>query len=87
MGNDQSVQKNQTAVTLVRNPATGEEITSVPSLSEPEVDAAIARAAAAFAAWRDVAPGDRARLLRRFAAPWTPTARSWPGSRWPTPAT
>ena len=68
MGNDQSVQKDQTAVTVVRNPATGEEITSVPSLSEPEVDAAIARASAAFASWRDVAPGDRARLLRRFAA-------------------
>jgi len=62
------VQKNQTAVTVVRNPATGEEITSVPSLSEPEVDTAIARASRAFESWRDVAPGDRARLLRRFAA-------------------
>jgi len=68
IGNDQSVQKNQTAVTVVRNPATGEEITSGPSLSEPEVDAAIARASVAFESWRHVAPGDRARLLRRFAA-------------------
>jgi acyl-CoA reductase-like NAD-dependent aldehyde dehydrogenase len=59
---------NQTAVTVVRNPATGEEITSVPSLNESEVDVAIARASAAFETWRDVAPGDRARLLRRFAA-------------------
>ncbi|MFI2276629.1 MULTISPECIES: aldehyde dehydrogenase family protein [Catenuloplanes] len=33
-----------------------------------ETDAAIARAAAAFESWRAVAPGDRARLLRRFAA-------------------
>ena len=55
-------------VTAVRNPATGEIISHVPSLSEPETDAAIGRAAAAFAGWRDVAPGDRARLLRRFAA-------------------
>ncbi|HXY27933.1 MAG TPA: aldehyde dehydrogenase family protein, partial [Acidimicrobiales bacterium] len=33
----------------------------------PEADAAIERAAGAFDAWRAVAPGDRARLLRRFA--------------------
>jgi acyl-CoA reductase-like NAD-dependent aldehyde dehydrogenase len=32
-----------------------------------ELDARIARAERAFAAWRRVAPGDRARLLRRFA--------------------
>src|SRR3954462_12586798 len=32
-----------------------------------ETDAAIARARGAFAQWRAVAPGDRARLLRRFA--------------------
>ena len=68
IGNDQCVQNNQTAVTVVRNPATGEEITTVPSLNESEVDEAIARASAAFEAWRHVAPGDRARLLRRFAA-------------------
>ncbi len=33
-----------------------------------ETDAAIARAEEAFPAWRDVAPGERARLLRAFAA-------------------
>jgi acyl-CoA reductase-like NAD-dependent aldehyde dehydrogenase len=49
----------------VRNPATGEVITTV----EPgDVDAAIEKAARAFGTWRRVAPGDRARLLRRFAA-------------------
>src|SRR3954470_17371758 len=32
-----------------------------------ETDAAIARARGSFAQWRAVAPGDRARLLRRFA--------------------
>jgi acyl-CoA reductase-like NAD-dependent aldehyde dehydrogenase len=31
------------------------------------VDARVERAHRAFAAWRAVAPGDRARLLRRFA--------------------
>ncbi|HVT42562.1 MAG TPA: aldehyde dehydrogenase family protein [Acidimicrobiales bacterium] len=52
----------------VRNPATGEVIAKIEGLTADETDAAIARAAAAFPAWRDVAPGDRARLLRRFAA-------------------
>ena len=52
----------------VRNPATGEIITKVEGLSAEETDAAIAVAAAAFEGWRAVAPGDRARLLRRFAA-------------------
>src|SRR5580698_1210669 len=52
----------------VRNPATGEIITKVEGFSAEETDAAIAAAAAAFEGWRAVAPGDRARLLRRFAA-------------------
>jgi acyl-CoA reductase-like NAD-dependent aldehyde dehydrogenase len=52
----------------VINPSTGAVLTSVPSLGEAETDAAIERAAAAFKSWRAVAPGDRARLLRRFAA-------------------
>jgi acyl-CoA reductase-like NAD-dependent aldehyde dehydrogenase len=52
----------------LRNPATGEIICTVEGLSAEETDAAIARAAVALASWRDVAPGDRARLLRRFAA-------------------
>jgi acyl-CoA reductase-like NAD-dependent aldehyde dehydrogenase len=52
----------------VRNPATGEVIVAVEGLGPDEVDAAIAGAAAAFTSWRDVAPGDRARFLRRFAA-------------------
>ena len=50
------------------NPATEEQITTVPQLSLDETDAAIERAAVAFESWRHVAPGDRARLLRRFAA-------------------
>jgi acyl-CoA reductase-like NAD-dependent aldehyde dehydrogenase len=50
------------------NPATGESIGDVPLASVEEADAAIERAAAAFEAWRAVAPADRGRLLRRFAA-------------------
>jgi acyl-CoA reductase-like NAD-dependent aldehyde dehydrogenase len=61
------VPNENSGVTTVRNPATGEVIRSIPALSEPEVDAAIGRAATAFETWRQVAPGDRARLLRRFA--------------------
>jgi len=53
---------------VVVNPATEETVTEVPSASVEEADAAIERAAEAFPAWRDLAPGERARLLRRFAA-------------------
>src|SRR5689334_17511350 len=52
----------------VVNPATEEVVARVPEASLEDTDAAIARAAAAFPKWRDVAPADRARLLRRFAA-------------------
>ncbi|MFC4949731.1 aldehyde dehydrogenase family protein [Pseudonocardia sp. GCM10023141] len=51
----------------VINPATGDVVESVALTSLEETDAAIAAAQAAFAGWRAVAPGDRARLLRRFA--------------------
>ncbi len=51
----------------VVNPATEEVIERVPLASVEEVDAAVARGRRAFRAWRDVAPGDRARLLRAFA--------------------
>jgi betaine-aldehyde dehydrogenase len=52
----------------VVNPATEEVVTEVPLASLAETDAAIERAHEAFPAWRAVAPGERARLLRRFAA-------------------
>ena len=52
----------------VINPATEEVVEVVPMASAEEVDAAVARAAAAYVTWRAVAPGDRARLLRAFAA-------------------
>jgi acyl-CoA reductase-like NAD-dependent aldehyde dehydrogenase len=55
-------------VTRVVDPASGSVVGEVVATTAGEVDAAIGRAAAAFPRWRDVAPGERARLLRRFAA-------------------
>jgi acyl-CoA reductase-like NAD-dependent aldehyde dehydrogenase len=54
--------------TAVLNPATEAVIAEVPVLGEDDVDAAVRRAVDAGPAWRGVAPADRARLLRRFAA-------------------
>ncbi len=51
----------------VLNPATEEPVAAVPQSSAPQADEAIGRAAAAEPGWRAVSPGDRARLLRRFA--------------------
>ncbi|HEY3979174.1 MAG TPA: aldehyde dehydrogenase family protein [Streptosporangiaceae bacterium] len=52
----------------VINPATEQAVTTVTLTTAAQTDAAIERAAAAQVSWRAVAPGDRARLLRRFAA-------------------
>jgi acyl-CoA reductase-like NAD-dependent aldehyde dehydrogenase len=54
-------------VTAVLNPATEETIAELPEPGVEEADEAVARAKAAFPAWRAVAPPDRARLLRRLA--------------------
>jgi len=54
-------------VTQVINPATEQVVATVPATSAADTDAAIERAHRALPAWRAVAPGDRARLLRRFA--------------------
>ena len=51
----------------VVEPATAEVMAEVPRAGVEETDAAVARAKAAFPAWRDVSPGDRAALLRRLA--------------------
>ena len=50
------------------NPATGTALRTVEPTSLAETDAAIERSRGAFDGWRRVSPGDRARLLRRFAA-------------------
>ncbi|MER6579015.1 aldehyde dehydrogenase family protein [Nonomuraea sp. NPDC001023] len=49
------------------NPATEEVVAEVELADAAEVDRAVERAAKAYRSWREVAPGDRARLLRRFA--------------------
>jgi acyl-CoA reductase-like NAD-dependent aldehyde dehydrogenase len=54
-------------VLAVRNPATEETIAELDEAGREETDSAVAAARAAFPAWRALAPGDRARLLRRLA--------------------
>jgi acyl-CoA reductase-like NAD-dependent aldehyde dehydrogenase len=52
----------------VINPADEQVVDTVARTGADEADTAIARAAIAYERWRQVAPGDRARLLRAFAA-------------------
>jgi acyl-CoA reductase-like NAD-dependent aldehyde dehydrogenase len=54
------------ALTVI-NPATEQPLAELDQAGVAETDAAVARAKAAFPAWRTVAPPDRARLLRRLA--------------------
>jgi betaine-aldehyde dehydrogenase len=54
-------------VTSVLNPATGVQISDVADSTVEQLDAAVARARAAYPAWRAMSPADRGRLLRRFA--------------------
>jgi len=57
----------QTVPFDIINPANEQVVTSVDLLDAEATDEAVARAKQAFASWRAVTPGDRARLLRRFA--------------------
>ncbi|MEP6852324.1 MAG: aldehyde dehydrogenase family protein [bacterium] len=51
----------------VINPATEKRIADVEGADADATDAAIARARAALPAWREISPGDRAKMLRAFA--------------------
>src|SRR4051794_17137141 len=51
----------------VYEPATEQVLAELPRAGVEQADEAVARAKAAFPAWRDVSPGDRAKLLRRLA--------------------
>ena len=51
----------------VIEPATGQVLQTLPRAGAEQVDQAVARAQAAFPAWRDVAPAERAALLRTLA--------------------
>ena len=53
---------------VVLDPATEEVVAVLPGAGAADVDAAVLRAAKAQARWASLAPGERARLLRRFAA-------------------
>ncbi len=55
-------------VATIVNPATGEPIVELTLATVDECDEAVARSVEAGPKWRAVAPADRARLLRRFAA-------------------
>ena len=61
------LRQNRRVTITVLNPATEEPIAELEQAGVEETDAAVARAKAAFPAWRAVAPADRARLLRRLA--------------------
>jgi betaine-aldehyde dehydrogenase len=49
------------------SPGTGESLGEVPNCSAEDVDGAVRAASAAYATWRDVAPLERAKLLRAVA--------------------
>ncbi len=51
----------------ILNPATEEVVERIEPATAEDADAAVARAKKAFPAWRDLAPADRSRLLRRLA--------------------
>jgi betaine-aldehyde dehydrogenase len=51
----------------VIEPATAKPMAELPQAGVEETDAAVAKAKAAFPAWRDVTPADRATLMRRLA--------------------
>src|SRR6185295_5496839 len=54
-------------MTTVLNPATEEALAELEPAGVEDADAAVARAKAAYPAWRAVAPADRARLLHGLA--------------------
>ena len=51
----------------LRNPADDSVIKDVPLATVHDVDQAVIRAQAALPAWRDMAPNDRIKIMRRFA--------------------
>jgi acyl-CoA reductase-like NAD-dependent aldehyde dehydrogenase len=56
------------ATVHVVEPATEEVLAELPAAGVEEADAAVARAKAAFPAWRAVTAADRAKILRRIAS-------------------
>ena len=52
---------------VIRDPATGETIVSVPEASPEQINRAVAAASAAFESWSGTTPGDRAGMLLKLA--------------------
>ena len=67
MGGARGVSPRGSQYTVI-NPATEQPVTTIPQTGAEQADEAIARRRRAQESWRAVAPGDRARLLRAFAA-------------------
>ncbi|AUW57186.1 aldehyde dehydrogenase [Sphingobium sp. SCG-1] len=53
-------------VTPVHSPATGELLTTINEATAEDVDAAVAAAREGYRVWRDVAPKERARIMREM---------------------
>jgi betaine-aldehyde dehydrogenase len=62
-----SAERASVSTLTVIEPATEREMAELPRAGVEEVDAAVARAKAAFGSWRRVSPGDRGALLHRLA--------------------
>ena len=62
-----SLRRDSTDSIRVVNPATELVVAEVDRQGKEAADAAVERARRAFPAWREVAPADRTRLMRRFA--------------------
>ena len=60
------VMSNSTRTSPVFNPATGEEIATLPLSTNAEIDAAVAAAKAALPGWANTTPMKRARVLFKF---------------------
>lgn len=60
-------QPSMTATAEVVNPSDGSHLAQVAMAGAKEVDLAVTAAAKAFPAWSALTPGDRAKLLHRFA--------------------
>jgi acyl-CoA reductase-like NAD-dependent aldehyde dehydrogenase len=64
---DRSPARGSTPTLAVLEPATEQVLAEIPRAGAEEADAAVARAKAAYPAWRALSPPDRARLLHGLA--------------------
>src|ERR1700716_348239 len=67
----------KTTTRRVIEPATEKVMAELQEATVEEADAAVARAKAAYPAWKEVAPKDRANLMRRIASAIEKHAEEW----------